>query len=130
MAQMVLIACKAPSGLILNLDRYEKTDDKGNVQKISGEMTVTLKGWSHAFNKPDHTAPTGGYALTPVPAGFWEQWIARNANSPLIVNKVILPPPAKGEATCQARDHAAVPKLNGPADIKDVAGIKKLEDAA
>ncbi len=125
-AQTVMVACKAPNGLILNLDQYEKTDDKNNVRRIDGAMEVTLKGWSRPFNAPDMTE--GGYALTAVPADFWDAWIAKNAKSPLVVNKVVLGP--HKDFGGQAKDHAAVPQMFRPAREGDVPGIRRNDKDA
>jgi hypothetical protein len=128
MADTVLIACKAPNGLVLNLDRSEKTDERGGSRIIRGAMTVTLAGWSHAFNEPDPTRGQGGYAFTQVPTEFWDEWFKINADSSFIADKIILPP--HRDMRSQAMAHAEVPKMFGPADVKDVGGVKKLETEA
>ena len=104
---IVLIGCKAPNGLVLNLDRYETTNDNRPPRRISGGQPVTLKGWSVPFGVADTTS--GGYALTEVPADFWEAWLKANADSSLLADKVILPP--HRDASAQANAHAAVPAL-------------------
>lgn len=120
MAETVLIACKAPGGLVLNLDHYVKVGDQNSVQRMSGGDTVTLKGWSRPFGAPDTTE--GGYALTPVPAAFWAEWFKINAESSLIKDKIILPP--HKDAAAQARDNADVPQMFRPAKPTDVPGVK------
>ena len=75
---------------------------------------------------PDTTE--GGYALTSVPADFWDAWFAKNVKHPLIVDKVILPP--HKDASAQANDHAAVPQMHRPAREGDVPGVKKEDVAA
>ena len=127
MADTVLIACKAPGGVVLNLDQSVKTDERGGSKINRGSTTVTLKGWAHPFNKPDPTEGLGGYALTEVPTAFWDAWIATHADFPMLLDKTILPPHRDGRR--QAVDHDAVSKMFGPANIKDVAGIKQLDTA-
>jgi hypothetical protein len=127
MADTVMIACKAPNGLVLNLDVSVKTDERGGSKINRGPTTVTLKGWSHPFNRPDPTEGLGGYALTPVPTEFWEAWLATHADSPLLADKIILGP--HRDARAQAVAHDAVPKMFPPANTKDVAGIKQFDAA-
>lgn len=117
---MVMIGCKHPTGLILNLDSYKKVNEQGGVQRIHGKASVTLRGWARKFGQPDDTE--GGYALTPVPADFWEQWFRSHKDSSLLVDKIILPPASDGAA--QARDHAEVSAMFSPATFKDVPGIE------
>ena len=122
---MVMIACKAPGGVVLNLDAYEAIGN-GNIRRIPGGVaTVTLKGWSRAWGTADHTE--GGYALTPVPKDFWDAWLASHADFPMLADKTILPP--HKAAADQAQAHAAVPQMFAPATPKDVPGIAKAEVA-
>jgi hypothetical protein len=122
----VMIGCKAPNGLILNLDHYEKRGDQGQVQRISGAATAVLKGWARKANEPDITQ--GGYMMTAVPADFWAAWIKEHADSSLIADKIILPPHV--DASGQAREHEAVPQMFRPAHPGDksedryVAGVE------
>ncbi len=114
---MVLVGCKAPNGVVLNLDRYEPMAG-GQVRRIVGKKSVTLNGWAHEFNKIDPAEGTGGYVLTSVPASFWEEWIASHADFPMIEDMTILGP-AK-DAVGQAREMFEVPKMFAPPS-KDIA---------
>lgn len=121
MAGTVAIACKAPNGVVLNLHTYEPVGSKeqGNVRLVRGKE-VTLLGWAHKWGHPDLTADTGGYRLTEIDADFWAEWVKRNPDSPLLADKIILPPPDKaGMAASQARDHRAVPKMFAPVTEND-----------
>lgn len=122
----VLVGCKAPHGLILNLDSYRKRGDQGQVERITGTRTVTLRGWTRKASDPDTTE--GGYALTPVPADFWSEWFERNKDhSSLLADKIILPPHV--DAIGQAQDHKSIPQMFRPAHPGDksedrfVAGV-------
>ena len=123
--EMVMIGCKHPNGVILNLDHYVVTDERSNsVRRINGKATVTLKGWAHLQNKPDPTEGMGGYALTPVPVDFWQAWIKEHAEFPMIVDKTIVGP--HKDAVAQARAHAEVGKMYAPTDGV-VKGITPLQ---
>ena len=67
--ETVLVGCKAPNGLILNLDRYE-VDAQGRARRMTGLKTVTLAGWAHRIGfEPDPTAETGGYRFETIKPG-------------------------------------------------------------
>lgn len=124
----VLIGCKHPNGVTLNLDHYVLRNAANNlVQRINGKATVTLRGWSYPFGKPDPGEGVGGYVLTPVPADFWDQWLAEHEDFAMLEDKTILGP--HRDAKTQARDHAEVPKMHAPSsdELKelDAASYKK-----
>lgn len=110
----VLIACKAPNGVVLNLNHFVKLDDKGAVRIEAGKQTVTLKGWAHESNRPDPTEGVGGYTLTPVPAEFWEEWLATHPDFPMLADGTILGPTKDGVG--QARAHSTVPQMHARGD--------------
>jgi len=68
---------------------------------------------------PDTTE--GGYALTQVPADFWDAWIATHADNILVTSKTILGP--HKDALGQAHGHAAVEQMFRPARVEDVGKI-------
>lgn len=114
-SRTVMVGCKHPNGVVLNLDHYTVSGPNNRVQRHAGKMTVTLKGWSHPFNKPDPAEGTGGYVFTQVPADFWEQWIdGPGKDFPMIADKTILGP--HRDARAQARDHATVPQMFARSD--------------
>ena len=106
---MVMVGCKAPNGVVLNLDRYEIVGG-GAARVIPGKQTVTLKGWAHEFNRIDPAAETGGYVLTSVPQSFWDEWLKTHPDFPMLEDKTIIGP--HKDVVGQARDMAAVPKMH------------------
>ena len=124
-SEMVMIACKHPNGVVLNLDRYEVTNKTSNsIQRVNGKATVTLAGWSHRQNQPDPTEGLGGYAFTPVPLDFWQEWVKQHPDFPMIVDKIIVGP--HKDPVTQARDHADIPKMFAPTDgvVKGITPLK------
>ena len=125
--EMVMVGCKAPNGLVLDLDFYVVAETDQRVRTIKGKLPpVTLKGWSVAFGMPDIT--TGGYALTSVPAAFWTEWYARNKDtSTLIADKIIIPP--HKDTAGAARDHDTVLAMFPRRTESAMQGVKKLSAA-
>lgn len=69
-----MVACKLPNGLHLD---------------VPGKGRVTLKGVMLPFGiAPDAPMP-GGYTLTSVDEEFWQAWVARNAESDIVVKKIV-----------------------------------------
>ena len=116
--EMVLVGCKHPNGVVLNLDRLEKVNDQGQVRMVKGKQTVTLKGWAHPFNRPDPAEGLGGYVLTPVPADFWNAWLESHSDFPMLEDMTILPP--HKDAPKQARDFEEVPQMHAPSKQETV----------
>jgi hypothetical protein len=125
--QMVMVACKHPNGVVLNLDRIVPIGNNGQVRVVHG-ASVRLAGWSHEYNKVDPAAETGGYVLTPIPAEFWVEWLKAHPDFPMLVDKTILGP--HRDHVGQARDHAEVPKMFAPSsgDLKAIDAAKLTKD--
>lgn len=117
--ETVMIACNHPQGLILNLDRYEPKGNQGQVQRINGKATVTLKGWSFKVGvEPDPTEGKG-YRMTSVPREFWDAWFAANKESSLLTDRVILGPATGGDVAGILREHRDVKPMFRPAHPSD-----------
>lgn len=117
----VMIGCKAPMGVVLNLDRYVKAGDTQYVNRIEGETKVTLKGWSHPFGTQDPTQ--WGYRLTPVPRAFWEEWLETHKGFSMLRDGIIIGPksdsPAENDTLGKAKEGAKIDKLFRQARIGD-----------
>jgi hypothetical protein len=120
--QMVMVGCKHPSGVVLNLDTYVRDGEQGQVRRAYGKGSVTLKGWSKPFNMPDTTER--GYALTAVPADFWEQWVAEHPDFPMLLDKTIIGP--HKDMSGQAKAFESVDPMFRPARVEDVKGVERL----
>lgn len=90
MVENVFVGCKMPNGVVLNLTSYEVTDEqRGSVRRVGEELgTVTLRGTQVPFGAQPVTI--NGYAFTPVPADFWEAWIAEHADMSLVKDGLII----------------------------------------
>jgi len=129
--EFVLVGCKAPNGIILNLDRYDRQDmQRIDVTRVEGARTVTLAGWSHQFNKPNPTEDTHGARLTRVPRDFWDAWFEAHAKSSLLMDGIIIPPPktaGRDNAVAQARDQVTRPAMFPPVTPNERQGVQALQ---
>lgn len=101
----VHVGCKIPSGIILNLTRYEVLNkEHGIVQRQGEELdTVTLKGTAIKFGQPDLSLD--GYVFTRVPKDFWDEWMRTHADSSLLKDGFIKAAPSESAAKSIAREH-------------------------
>jgi hypothetical protein len=110
--ELMAVGCKAPAGIVLNLDTVDADERTGRVRIIPGKIgPVTLSGWSYdRLEQPDPTLATGGYAITMAPKAFMDEWLSRNKDSPLLADRIIIIS-EKGDGTAKARDNADAPKM-------------------
>lgn len=126
MAGTVAVACKMPNGCILDLDRYEKTNDKGDVRLVRGSKRVTLKGWARRAEQPITTI--GGYAITAVDADFWEEWSKTHADFGPLVDGLIFAMPTFERAKSRALEQEKEPAMYAPADPKADRTVSTASD--
>ncbi len=114
----VTVACKFPSGLVLQLceerSYVEETQAGGRITRRRFDKVgpaVVIRGPA----EPQGQAPkgykrpetSGGYALTHgVDADFFEEWMAQNKDFPLVVNKMIFASSSRDHASGEAEDLA------------------------
>jgi hypothetical protein len=106
----VTVACKLPNGLILQLwemqDQHEASPTgTRTIQKArkKGEP-VKLAGCALKFGQVPEVPMPGGYALTQVPADFWEEWVAQNQDADVLLNRIIFAHPTFDAASKQAQE--------------------------
>ena len=125
--EMVTIACKHPNGVVLNCDHYIVVNEANNtIRRVAGKRSFKLNGWAHSFGTPNPTEGSGGYRLTSIPADFWEEWLAEHPDFPMLEDKTIVGPPAKGTTLDVAKAHDSVPRMFAPAE----GDLKELQAAA
>ena len=78
MSEMLLVGCKLPHGLVMELPA--QAVDKDNFMKpLPPGKRVTLKGAASLYNQKTKKSPTVfEFATTPVPKEFAEEWFRRN----------------------------------------------------
>lgn len=99
----VTVACKVPSGLVLQLQRPMRRREPAMGSATPQEVTYmvkygdryTVKGPSYPVGTPPKGFPKppmneGGFALTPgIPTDFWKQWVEQNQNAPYVKSGAI-----------------------------------------
>ena len=97
MAEMVTVACKIPTGLILrNFEMVEHSEPVmgGGTKATKGARqiggSVKIHGCSAPFGQLPAVPLAGGYALTPnIDKQFIDEWMKQNAESDIVKNKLI-----------------------------------------
>jgi hypothetical protein len=119
MANTVLIGCRLPHGIVLEIENA-----------VSKEVTsVALKGQnqSAAFEYTDIIVlQRDHFGITEVDAGFWEKWIAANADfAPLKANAIFV---AKDEKSAKAQAAELRTEATGfEATGQDAGGVATAE---
>ena len=85
MPEMLLIGCKLPHGLVMELPPNPNKDDF--MKPRAHGHRVTLNGAASLYNQRQKKAvSTFEYALTPVEKSFAEEWFKRNSDRDFIKN--------------------------------------------
>jgi len=114
MAGTVTVGCKHPHGFHLDL-----VNEDGSVERH------TLKGNAAVQGKADTTI--GGYALSTIPADFWDAWIAKYGKSSLISDGIIFAMPKPEDAKRKAIDGKDIKNLNPKTKQNAVKGVTKAD---
>lgn len=91
----VLVACKLPNGLIMQLydmvDGYEMTPQGRKETKVARkkDAPIKLNGSATRFGQMPDWDMSNGYGITAVPADFWNEWCRQNKDSPALENRLI-----------------------------------------
>jgi len=116
MTSTVTVACKLPHGLVLQLQTMVEREEPvmgGGIRKVkqavrTGEK-ILIAGFARPVNpEGEHEfAPlVGGFGLThDVPADFFDQWLAQNAELDAVKRGFIFAAERSAEVKAQARDH-------------------------
>lgn len=112
MSDTVVVACKLPHGLLLQLQREIEVaepspSDPGRKVKRHERFgeTHAIAGCARPVGADGDFAPVaGGYGLTyDIPRDFWETWLRQNAELPAVVNGFIFAHGKAAETRAQAK---------------------------
>jgi hypothetical protein len=98
-AKTLIVGCKLPNGLILEMGRYGDT----RYQKVE------VKGANSA-------KVAGGYGLTPVDAEFWAAWLKKHAHLDCVT---------KGHVFAHSTEASAISHATERAELK--TGLERLD---
>lgn len=107
-ASMVTVACKLPNGLWLQLysmvDSREMTPQGPTTTKIARKTgePIKLNGCALKFGQVPEFPMPGGYALTQVPAEFWQKWLHDNEDADVVKNRLVFAADSTEKVTGQA----------------------------
>jgi hypothetical protein len=111
-ATTVTVACKLPAGLWLQLwDMVDVPEGSPtgtrNIKKAQKKgAPIKLNGCALPFGAVPEFPMPGGYALTTIPADFWEEWCRQNADSDILANRIIFAHASPTDTEAQAREQA------------------------
>lgn len=97
-SESVLVACKLPHGL--NLDLYDGNVLRSRV-KLSGIMGFRIPNPDRKFVNPETYA---GHSITSVPRAHWEEWYATHKSHPAVVNGFVYVSKTRDDAQAQAKE--------------------------
>jgi hypothetical protein len=112
--ETVLVACRVPMGLRLQLNEWHEVQEPGPAGPRTVRQSrrcgdpIVVHGPSKSYFDADHRRKIdfdleGGFALTPVPRAFWDLWFEQYRTSDLIRNKLIFAADASS-TKAQARE--------------------------
>lgn len=112
MPNTVIVACKIPNGLVIDLADIQWTEVGGiKVAVRENVSSVTLNGNSAERRLENAGQPTGatemvtgGYGLTVVDADFWDRWIKENENYAPVKQGLIFAQSRQQDAKAKARE--------------------------
>jgi hypothetical protein len=112
----VVVACKLPNGLVMQLHRPEEWDEpvlgggyRKSTRHVPDGNPITAHGWRVAHGETPKITIAGGYALTSnVPGWFWDRWLKENEGAAVVTNKLIFAYERPDEAKGVAKEHASI----------------------
>lgn len=109
MANIIVVGCKLPNGIIL-----EHPLDPAVRVELAGMNRVTIIG--------------AGYATTQVDRSFWDAWEATNKDFPAYVNGSIFVAKSDADLAAAARERAKV-KTGFEAMAQNAGGVQPADKA-
>lgn len=94
----VIVGCKIPNGIVLQLSTFESTQEPvmgGGHRDVKigrkvGEKYV-VKGPSTPFGMVPRYLVAGGYALTSgIPREFWDEWVKQNHDADIVRRQLVI----------------------------------------
>jgi hypothetical protein len=115
MSETVLVCCKLPNGLILEIDElhHEVPALGGGTKEIlvwkpSGKKVVIAGANAAHPRSPRPGRAVAGYGLTEVPKDFWDEWVEQHKGFPPLINGSLFAQTTTDRASGQMREHEAV----------------------
>ncbi len=121
---VVLVACKLPSGIMLSVPKGVPSEDQTHV-KLKGVACYGMPNLGRKFQPPKLTE-NGSHSLTTVSKKFWDQWVEENPDCVPYKRGFFFAANNRADITAQAVDHegqktgmeAIDPKKHGVQPLK------------
>ncbi len=133
MSEIVIIGCKLPNGLILEVGlQTQEKDANGKTiacyRKTEAYESCTLEGWN-AHTKEQRKAglvvPAGLNMSRPflnrIPKTFWERWKKEHPRSWLLKNEILFEAADEASAAMRVAEGAKTPDVLAPLDSTKMA---------
>jgi hypothetical protein len=127
MTEMVLVGCKLPHGLILELLDPIKPGEDFMKPHAAGKQ-VTIKGACSLYNQVDKKSRSHfQYAITPVDKAFFDEWYRRNKDLDCVRNGLIFVTEKQSIAEGLAKERVDVKTGLEPLAQQDDPRMKRAE---
>lgn len=131
----VVVACKIPNGLILQLEKREEAIEpspaggrKIEVGRKIGDP-VKLNGCAIPMTgQPPAHQITGGFGLTVVPKDFWDKWVKQNEGLDVLVNGLVFAHEKRETTEAKAREMKGLRSNMEPLDPDSRNADKSFKD--
>lgn len=120
---MVMVGCKHPSGLVLEIDESREEAPVPGANKVKVHYPTGRKVILNGSNSTHPDSPqvatgraVGGYGLTSVPEDFWNMWVAQHPDFPMLKNNTLFVHQTQDGITSEANDRRTVKNGLEPMD--------------
>lgn len=117
MAEVVIVGCKLPNGLLLNVD--------GHTIRINGKARYNMPSPTRKNLNADVEFADG---LTAVDKSFWEKWLAEHKDYGPVMSKLIYASPTRDAAIGKAEDTQEVKTGLEPVDPNAIKNVEPTEE--
>lgn len=134
----VVVGCKLPNGIILQLSTFESTTEPvmgGGHRDIQVGRKVgtkyVVRGPRVPFGEIPKFLMVGGYALTSgIPEDFWQRWLEQNKDSDIVRRELVVAYPMMEDVERHCRDNEKVMTGLEPIDPRNMPrGYQRIETA-
>lgn len=120
---VVMVGCKHPSGLVLEIDESREEAPTPGANEVKVHYPTGRKVVLNGSNSTHPDSPqvakgraVGGYGLTAVPEDFWNEWVAQHQDFPMLKNNTLFAHATQDGITSEAANRRDVKNGMEPMD--------------